>query len=281
MDLFHRILPLPRANESKLALAFAKLSKDDLAASRVLYSNELFPQAVYSLQQSVEKSAKALGLTLGTIKTNQIRTVNHRSVLALLTRTGTLSRNVKRGVDAIRSIHEQGGDVGKILNLGSLVEKMIPLVPTEAALTRDRENIRRLDARTMWLATLNLDRNNRVVADALSRLKEIAWDKPDARASIGFLKQLYALIGGDDPLVEYAFSSTRALPRAVELSLLTMWHEEPTRYPPASRLDYWDPDAYTSEKELVKQLPMLTRHAKLFCDGIYKRSVAATKLSPN
>lgn len=281
MDLFHRILPLPRANESKLAMAFAKLSKDDLAASRVLYSNELFPQAVYSLQQSVEKSAKALGLTLGTIKINQIRTVNHRSVLALLTRTGTLSRNVKRGVDVIRSIHEQGGDVGKILNLGSLVEKMIPLVPTEAALTKDRENIRLLDARTMWLATLNLDRNNRVVADALSRLKEIAWDKPDARASIGFLKQLYTWIGGDDPLVEYAFSSTRALPRAVELSLLTMWHEEPTRYPPASRLDYWDPDAYTSEKELVKQLPMLTRHAKLFCDGIYKRSVAATKLSQN
>ena len=273
------MIAIPRPRESELAVAFSKTAGEDLAAAMVLHERGLYPQAVYSLQQSVEKTAKALGLLMGTIKINQIRQVSHRSVFALLTRTGTLSRSVKRGVDTIGALSQQGGIVSEILSLGPLFKKVSPLVPTEAALTADREAIRKLDPRRMWLATLNLDEKDEVVAGTLAQLKNIHWDKASSRGPLFALRQVYEMIGGDDPLVDYALDGVRSYPRAIALSMLTMWHEEATRYPPVSRLDYWDADAYTKEKALVKKFPMIADHAGVFNEGIHKKAVAGKKLS--
>lgn len=50
----------------------------DLKSSDILYKNELYPQAVYFLQQSVEKSCKYIGLTFNIIQVNELyRKVGH------------------------------------------------------------------------------------------------------------------------------------------------------------------------------------------------------------
>jgi hypothetical protein len=94
------------------------------------------------------------------------------------------------------------------------------------------------------------------------------------------MEALFKVLGSDDqPFIDFATSGVRSTPRALSLTLLTMWHEEATRYPPgSSRYDYWDPGAYTADKEMVKQFPMLARHAKVFCDGVQKKSVTAVKI---
>lgn len=49
---------------------FMEISKMDLAAAKCLYKSGLYSQAVFYLQQSVEKAAKSFGLLTGTVKEN-------------------------------------------------------------------------------------------------------------------------------------------------------------------------------------------------------------------
>jgi len=57
----------------KLAKILLDISKQDLAAAKCLYENELYSQAVFYLQQSVEKAAKAFGLLMGIISENELK----------------------------------------------------------------------------------------------------------------------------------------------------------------------------------------------------------------
>jgi HEPN domain-containing protein len=43
-----------------MVLAFAEIAKGDFAASKILYTKNLYAEAIYLLQQSIEKSAKSL-----------------------------------------------------------------------------------------------------------------------------------------------------------------------------------------------------------------------------
>jgi len=47
--------------------AFFGISQKDLKASKLLFENGLYPQAIFYLQQSVEKATKFLGLSMGMI----------------------------------------------------------------------------------------------------------------------------------------------------------------------------------------------------------------------
>ena len=48
------------------------IAKMDLEASNVLYDNELYPQAIFYFQQSVEKANKALVLIAGQKVTEKV-----------------------------------------------------------------------------------------------------------------------------------------------------------------------------------------------------------------
>lgn len=56
---------------------FLRLASQDLKASRLLFENDLSNLAVYHLQQSVEKTAKALYKILGILDDNAIRRTGH------------------------------------------------------------------------------------------------------------------------------------------------------------------------------------------------------------
>ena len=56
-----------------IAEIFMEISKMDLAAAKCLYKSGLYSQAVFYLQQSVEKAAKSFGLLTGTINENELK----------------------------------------------------------------------------------------------------------------------------------------------------------------------------------------------------------------
>jgi HEPN domain-containing protein len=89
-DVFLDFIPIPKPREARLALAYAEISRGDIDAAKVLYKRHLYQQAVYMLQQTVEKSAKSFGLMIGIVKPKDLREISHRSVYALLIRMDRL-----------------------------------------------------------------------------------------------------------------------------------------------------------------------------------------------
>lgn len=53
---------------SELYIVLFNISKKDLNAARLLYENEHYPQAVFSLQQSIEKAVKSIAVFVGDVK---------------------------------------------------------------------------------------------------------------------------------------------------------------------------------------------------------------------
>ena len=86
----HRdVLGIPDRHGVELALAFARIAKKDLMASAMLYEEKLYPQAVFELQQAVEKGVKAVGLLLGMVrptKEDLTREVGHTAINSIVIR---------------------------------------------------------------------------------------------------------------------------------------------------------------------------------------------------
>lgn len=58
-----------------------EISKKDLEAANVLYQNKLYPQAIFYLQQSVEKAAKSFGLIANIIDEDELKSsIRHRTL---------------------------------------------------------------------------------------------------------------------------------------------------------------------------------------------------------
>lgn len=77
----------------KMAKEFLKSAKNDLCASRTLYSMKDYPNAIFHLQQSVEKTAKAYALNIGFLGLDELRGIRHDTpevFLRLLANKGIL-----------------------------------------------------------------------------------------------------------------------------------------------------------------------------------------------
>jgi len=57
------------------------IAKSDLEASRVLYENQLYPQAIFYFQQSVEKANKSLALVTKQVTEKELyRNIGHEAI---------------------------------------------------------------------------------------------------------------------------------------------------------------------------------------------------------
>lgn len=66
-------LKTPSGNVLALANELLEVARSDLASARTLHAQRLFPQAVFALQQAVEKTGKACGLSIGVAVPNDLR----------------------------------------------------------------------------------------------------------------------------------------------------------------------------------------------------------------
>ncbi len=230
------------------------------------------------MQQSVEKSAKAFGLMLGILKVNEVKSISHRSVYALLLGMESFNGQLAESINWLNASNDPAVEKLRSFGFDLILKKLAPLVPSAEKLKTDNDKIYKLNEAEMWQATLNLDKRNSYVKTSLKTLEKVPFDK------IGFLFSMRVIKGvgkafSGDIRGDYQFCILRSSPRAYGLSMLTMWHETSTRYPPINSKDYWNMGQYTRDKPLIKRFPFLLKHAKIFCENVYGAALVSNKLN--
>ena len=284
----HReVLGLPDRSAVRLAMSFAKVGKSDLRASKALYAQKLYPQAVFYLQQSVEKSVKAVGLLLCLVRPDReelTREAGHATTFGILVRRKERLAQLRGhlGVLAASEHLKEGKEL--LLKLGLPwgipdPREMEAKLTSEEAARAEVERLRSLKAGDLWKITLEFN-PNRPPNPAILKLLEDAeaqW-KPLDRFQRVF-EEKFASIMSDPETVRYIMGvHGKASPEIAPLAFVTMWHEKETRYPPVDNLDYWAPERYTSKSGLVRLYPRLYKHAKRLCDGAAEGARAALEI---
>lgn len=272
-----------------IALSFAKIAKRDLCASRILYQRKLYPQAIFSLQQAVEKAAKGVGLLLSLLRPTEedlMRNVRHASIYAILVRRPERLAQLRRNLDVL--VDTKGLEEAKAAFAKAGFPWTIPdQKEMRASLMDDKtaaaevNQLRRLQSRDMWKATLELASGSPFYAAVMKLLKdaEAQWKSLDLFQSIFEEKLTPWLSAGATDTIRYTLNiNGKAFPEVIPLAFLTMWHERETRYPPIDSSHYWSPEKYTADSGLVKLCPRLYRHAKRLCDGAETGAEAALKI---
>ena len=280
-------LGLPDRPAVRLAVSFARVAKGDLRASKVLYDGKLYPQATFCLQQSVEKSVKAVGLLLSLVRPNRedlAKEVRNAVIFGILVRRKERLAQLRThlGVLAASEHLKEGKELFLKLGLPWGIpdpQEMEANLAKEEAAKEEVERVRTLKAGDLWKITLDFN-PNRPPNPAILKLlddAEAQW-KPLDRFQRGF-EEKFASMMSDPETVRYITNvHGKAFPEVAPLALVTMWHERETRYPPVDGQDYWAPERYTMKSGLVRMYPRLYRHAKRLCDGAYDGARAALEI---
>jgi HEPN domain-containing protein len=82
---------------------FLNLAFDDLNSARLLYEEQIYPQAVFHLQQAVEKAIKSLGLYIGIITEEQAKKeIGHKGLVLFEKTTDHLANSLLKIGKVIR-----------------------------------------------------------------------------------------------------------------------------------------------------------------------------------
>ncbi len=95
---------------------------NDLKASKTLYSTGDYPNAIFHLQQSVEKATKAYALSIGLFKVDELKGVGHDTpevFLKLLAKKGIL-----QSIDMLNRISSAEIDKSKNLEIREIIKKI-------------------------------------------------------------------------------------------------------------------------------------------------------------
>lgn len=291
-NLIDRV-PIPELETAKVALSFSRISKNDANAARLTYGAKLYANSVYSLQQSVEKSMKALGLLTGTLHNDAdelVGEVRHRAMKSVLIHIDSfvaITERVKEGL-AQTSLR----DAMPIDSLKNTWGKADPAIhkfatsgnPSAASIEAEKREIMNLSESEMWLPSLNLDTTNKWIQVALANLNSKPLIGPKTTSAVRLLGDIFTKAGlftpQDAMKMTFSDSLSKAIPH-IWLSMLTDWHEEATRYPPIRSRDFWTSDAYMPDKPLVKSLPNLITKASSLADAIDRAAQVRVELGNN
>jgi HEPN domain len=280
-------LGLPDKRGVVLALSFAKIAKADLRASKFLYDNKLYPHAVFYLQQSVDKSVKAVGLMLSLvrpIKEDLSREVGHSAIFGILIRRNERIAQLRRNLGILAATEHLREGRELFLKLGLPVgipepEEIEAKMTSYQAAKDEIERQRSLRPGDMWKITLEFNPNRPPNPAILKLLDEAEsqW-KPLDKFQRLFEKKLASVMSDPDAVRYIMNMHGKALPEMAALAFVTMWHESETRFPPIDISDYWDPERYKISSGLIKVYPRLQKHAKRLSDGAYAGAQAALRI---
>jgi len=88
----------------KLEKQLLEIAKQDMKASLLLYKNKLYSQAMFYLQQSVEKMAKAFAVHFGIITENELKKISHNPLKIYKKTTDDLVKKFKK-IDAASQVY--------------------------------------------------------------------------------------------------------------------------------------------------------------------------------
>jgi hypothetical protein len=109
---------------------FLEIAKKDLLSARLLYSEELYPQAIFYLQQSIEKAMKSFTVLMGIMEEGEARKQIGHNPLKLQRK---LLNELKEGFETLPTLKKislfETGDADKVyrdtLELQKLLDRLI------------------------------------------------------------------------------------------------------------------------------------------------------------
>jgi hypothetical protein len=280
------LAPIPTIESATLAIKFASIAISDAKVARILHRNRSYPQSIFALQQSVEKSSKGFALLMeivGPDPKDLKYLFSHKPLVVLLERSADFLGHIYGSYLRITEIALDdyptwGRKVFEEVRTSAMVSGQ--LLPKPEQLRAAGRGLASARASEMWLATLNLDRRVRQVDDAILAMKQNVLDSAYLRfvlKTLTFPMKRKMTKNRDYP--GYVLLLIQALSRIYPLNFLTMWHEQSTRYPPTQPSDFWTSEAYTSRVPLVKKLPELCAQAERLSGDVFKAATSAVRIS--
>jgi HEPN domain-containing protein len=276
----------PTRNVAKLALSLAESGRGDLNASTLLYKHLMYPQAIFALQQTVEKATKAVGLLLGFVKptTKDLKGVGHATILGIVLRFAERIEELRAQIEAISKSPDWEAAKGEYQKLG-LAEflpdpvKLLVKLPSKETAQEQIPLVRELlrQRKSLWNVTLQLEPSNPRAAVVFKMLDEAESHWREVDKAEAFHERLVPYLGDPEELRYLLNVNYKAFSEVPPLAFITMWHEWETRYPPVEATDYWSPKSYTQHVGIVKHYPRLYKHARRLVDGALMGAQAALR----
>lgn len=267
----------PSSEAIQLARHFADTAVKDLDNAKLMYKRKDYAHAVYLLQQSVEKSAKATGLLGAWIPptTSSLKQVGHKSILAIL--LGLQKKVDAAGVALEAFRNSSTTEEYEQLGLRGLLPDFDKVKLPEAAVIQNwNREIDRLSSQEMWRRTLELRPDDPLTLTIMRELDKAQERSKGADIADAMTFKTFQWLGDLGSILYVTSLQGRCLPRVLILSIVTMWHEKTTRYPPIESSDYWNPEAYTKDKGLIKHFPLFLEHASGMAVGARIAAKAAS-----
>ncbi len=261
---------------------FLAIAKMDLEASKVLYEKELYPQAVFYFQQSVEKATKAFALITGQKISEKefINDIRHQAInvfeksirdqknryeqlkanlnkLPELKETKifkdfNLERNIRQLDRHLAHIKEVKKDKRDLIYISSWDIRSIlkEIESTKKEFEKEKQNISKL--KISERASNKKKKELIELYNSLSKYNPVRFEEAKNELEKIDLKQLAEkLIKSLSEPISIIISISMAL---YYLSIITLPHSSLTRYP----LDDFTPvNLYTKKLPIVKKLPEL------------------------
>ena len=295
--------PFLSNSTKKLAIGFSDIANRDAKASLQLFRLQMYAESIYHFQQAVEKAGKAYGLLAGTLQptsTDLVRHVSHRSPLSMMLHVPEMMERLPALRERLRTSLDRGElkEIGAWDIMSPFFEKKDSEDPEVAR--RAIHLVRRLNSAALWKISLELDPDHPFTKTIFTGLEQadkrnLEADEAEAMLSMPlrrFLgrygdardtkelavfmsKPLRALLSHPEHLDLAINIYGRAGPELFPLTLLSMCHEKETRYPAIEPNDYWDSEAYTPERGLIRSYNLLARHMSRLCNAIGAASIAA------
>jgi hypothetical protein len=248
------------------------ISEKDLAAARCLFKEKLYPQAIFYLQQAVEKATKAIGLHHKIITENELVDIGHDAVKVYIRILEELKSKVIKAQDRIKHFPK--------LKHTTLFRKFeeIPPEKFEEILTNFESFVRYSNRQLTDEELENAFSELNKLEEELSSLK-ITIDKEDINKFKSLAYEVAKAIGEEDPiaykiiekefdsltpqltkkLIEYAISAAHCYNYLLFLSVRIDYRlASLTRYPyPES--GHNPLQVYTKQHPLVKKFEQLTQ----------------------
>ena len=233
-----------------------EIARKDLEAAKCLFERGLYPQAVFYLQQSVEKANKSFAILIDIIKEDEkdLKDVGHDSMEVykrLIKKQKEKSEKINEAFKKFPKLKEI--KIMKILDVEKYYKEAVDSLATIKYLGKERENILfipKSDIRSVIRELDNLE------LQAL-RLKQVKISKKDLNEIKGFYSELFDVFHDFNPqkieelkgelektldlnLMEYAIREIQSLPiknalyvnySLFYLSLIMIPHAVVTRYP--------------------------------------------------
>lgn len=220
---------------------FLRTSRDDLAASKLLYEHDLYALAVYHLQQAVEKATKAYCLFSGRITVEEIKGIRHDSLRGHQIFANKLSRYVKMLAQANPALDA---------NMSKLDELRGKSKRREIALLDGGAIDKLISAYDLQVEHANLPKalaNEKIETIFSHVLKEYPEFQQLTEEET---KKARNMLG---EMIPHLISSSQSMPFLFVASVLTSPHWMWTRYPDGE-IKPWE---YRKSMGLVSRMPQL------------------------